>query len=315
MAVIQTSRPIVTKTVVVHPTITPDSLTGESSTQAFRTSSNLASSSSTSILEDSSSQIFSTGIGSTSLSGQSTNTSKLFSVTTDGSTTQLMTPSIDSLIPTVPILSTSTGTTEGQPTSSNSVATFLTSHQTKKALVPIVAGSVSGICVLLIGGFLGLCVLRRQRRMGKGQDPTGLHTTPYVLHTPDYGGISEATQRNSRLVSSRMDEGGTRLSLAHPDVKSGIQSTQVSASEGGETVASMRHVTEIREEMARLKQLLVGAQRPSTSQNPESDQTAQLSDIREEIQRLRHLVSLQSAERRNDFDGVSRTSSPPAYEC
>lgn len=79
-------------------------------------------------------------------------------------------------------------------------------------------------------------------------------------------------------------------------------------------MVSMHHVNEIREEMARMKQLLVEALPLSSSQNSSPEQNAQLSEMREEVQRLRNLVSLQPADRWNDSDGASGTTSLPAYE-
>lgn len=96
-----------------------------------------------------------------------------------------------------------------------------------------------------------------------------------------------------------------------PVVKSNIGSRYEGL--GEEAVEWMRQMSEIREEVARLRQLLISSNQ-SDSNIPIPDQTAQLSEMREEMQRLRHLVSLQPAERRNIFDGVSRTTSLPAYE-
>lgn len=82
---------------------------------------------------------------------------------------------------------------------------------------------------------------------------------------------------------------------------------------GEETVALKRQVSEIRQEVARLRQLLV-IPHQSPSNNTIPDQAVALSEMREEMQRLRHLVSLQPTDRRNVFDNVSRTTSLPAYE-
>lgn len=68
------------------------------------------------------------------------------------------------------------------------------------------------------------------------------------------------------------------------DAKFGVESTQISAVEGGGegTMVSMHHVNEIREEMAKALPL-------SSSQNTSPNQSVQLSEMREEVQQLRHL--------------------------
>lgn len=97
-----------------------------------------------------------------------------------------------------------------------------------------------------------------------------------------------------------------------PIVKSNIEPRNEGS--GEETVALKRQVSEIRQEVARLRQLLV-IPHQSPSNNTIADQAVALSEMREEMQRLRHLVSLQPTDRRNVFDSVSRTTSLPAYEC
>lgn len=82
------------------------------------------------------------------------------------------------------------------------------------------------------------------------------------------------------------------------------------------TLAAMRHVAEIREERERLRQVLLRSQQldPISSSDPLPSQTAQLSEMRDEMQRPRHSVSFQHTNRQNIADGVSRTTSPPVYE-
>lgn len=76
----------------------------------------------------------------------------------------------------------------------------------------------------------------------------------------------------------------------------------------------MHQVAEIREEVERLKQSLVASQQSSGPYIRGAEESAQLAGVREEMQRLRYLISLQSADRMESSDRVSRTTSLPAYE-
>lgn len=109
-----------------------------------------------------------------------------------------------------------------------------------------------------------------------------------------------------------VEDGNVRTESTPPIVKPNIGPRNEGP--GEETVALKRQVSEIRQEVARLRQLLI-VPHQSPSNNTMPDQAVELSEMREEMQRLRHLVSLPQTARRNVFDSVSRTTSLPAYEC
>lgn len=146
-------------------------------------------------------------------------------------------------------------------------------------------------------------------------DPVAILPTAMPYSDPAFHpGASSKGQRSdpARKPSGKEEENIQRRKSSHPLARPEVESRPEEA--GDDTLASMRHVAEIREEVARLRQLLMGSQQLTGTGTPTPDQTSQLSEMREEIQRLRHLVSLQPSDRQNLFDGVSRTTSPPVYE-
>lgn len=173
-------------------------------------------------------------------------------------------------------------------------------------------GSICVVAVVLIG----ICLFRRRRRQKvMATDPVASLPTAMPYADPAfYSGASLKGQRNkpTSKPSGTEEEKIQRRESSHPLARPAVESRPEEA--GDDTLASMRHVAEVREEVARLRQFLIGSQQLSGSDSPTPDQTSQLSEMREEIQRLRHLVSLQPSDRQNIFDGVSGTTSPPVYE-
>lgn len=268
-------------------------------------------SSSTAIL----STVTETGKATTSSKHSSSSiASKNLSISPLQSTAHLSPSLVDSRAPTMSISASNT-----EVTATPGAATIQPSRQTKRHLVPLIAGAICGACVIISGAVTGLCALRRFRRRRENEEAIVLHPTPYVVHAFNDGGRPEGGGLYIRLLDLlRGNGGGDQLPYAPRHVaKSRVVSTQNSVVEGGRKVimVSMHHVNEIRKEMARLRQLLMGVQPSSISPNISPDQSAQLSEMRE-VHQLRQLDSLQPANRRDDFDRASRTTSPPppAYE-
>lgn len=230
----------------------------------------------------------------------------------DSKTTSSITtpPSSSSTIyPLGGIPSGATTTSEPGVPSGNSAA--------RKSPVPVLVGVLSSVGVLTFVTATGICLLRRRRTRKEpiaNQSFVVPHMMPYMLpYSSSRSGRSlERQLREDNLDPFKSEEDmNMRRESIPPVVKSNIGSRYEGL--GEEAVEWMRQMSEIREEVSRLRQLLISSNQ-SDSNIPIPDQTAQLSEMREEMQRLRHLVSLQPAERRNVFDGVSRTTSLPAYE-
>lgn len=188
----------------------------------------------------------------------------------------------------------------------------------RKSAVPVLVGVLSSVGVLTFVTAAGICLLLRRRTRKvpiANQSVVVPHMMPYMLPYSRSGSSLERQLREDNLDPFKSEEDmDMRRESIPPVVKSNIGSRYEGL--GEEAVEWMRQMSEIREEMARLRQLLISSNR-SDFNIPIPDQTtqlAQLSEMREEMQRLRHLVSLQPADRWNDFDGASRTTSLPAYE-
>lgn len=187
----------------------------------------------------------------------------------------------------------------------------------KKSLVPIMVGVLSSVGFLSCGAIIGMFLLRRRRtRKVHNTDQYAVvpPMTPFMLSASSRGESLEGQlPREDNLEPFKSVEDGNVRTVSTPHiVKSNIGPRNEGS--GEETVALERKVSEIRQEVARLRQLLV-IPHQSPSNNTIPDQAVALSEMREEMQRLRHSVSLQPTDRRNVFDSVSRTTSLPAYEC
>lgn len=188
-----------------------------------------------------------------------------------------------------------------------STAASVAHSRTKKSSAPLIAGIVIGVCVLIISVVTGLFVLRRrrsQRSRNKGQK-----------YLPSLA--SEATRTfNSGEGSGRriQTENLLPLKTEGADISSMGQSRTPGRVEAGlEADVSMRQVGQIREEVEKLKQVLMDAKQPSGLYFSSADESTQLTEIREEMQRLRHFVSLRMGNRSDSFDEDKRSKPPPSY--
>lgn len=144
---------------------------------------------------------------------------------------------------------------------------------------------------------------------------------PYVVHNFNKATISEEHKRLDVLARSRgKGTGNPPACSSRPSAKPGQRTSRETRFRTGVEASppvaavSMHEVAEIREEVERLKQSLVASQQSSGPYIRGAEESAQLAGVREEMQRLRYLISLQSADRMENSDRVSRTTSLPAYE-
>lgn len=218
----------------------------------------------------------------------------------------------------------SVSTNGSGPTSSsvNSDATLTStpsvSPKTDGSLVHILTGVLSGVCILFVGIGVGFWLLRRRR----------VRNTK-VIYQPEFGVIAPLNvlpvSEDWRDTEGQLLDGGSKDEESRKQSEgasnsqaidgSGLESRPAQASE--EPVVLIRRVAElVREEVGRL--VLDSPNRHRTNSynpGPTVQENTQMSEIREEIQRLRHLVLLQpSANRRDAFDEISQTTSLPAYE-
>lgn len=186
----------------------------------------------------------------------------------------------------------------------------------KKSLTPYIIGAVASVSVLVVVTIAGVYVLQRRRMRGsrmKSQESVS-SIVPYGVHNFNKATISEEHIRLDVLERSReKGTGNPPACSTGPSAKPGQCTTRETRFRAGVEASppvaavSMHQVAEIREEVERLKQ----------SSGPYihgAEESAQLAGVREEMQRLRYLISLQSADRMESSDRVSRTTSLPAYE-
>lgn len=178
-------------------------------------------------------------------------------------------------------------------------------------MAPILAGVLSTIAV---ASFTGVFLFRRHRTQ-KAKAAYHEVIEPYTTQSFKIEGGPEGqpSDPTSNLPGTK-GINGQRMAPSYFIAKS--EGALVTNEAREETLAAMRQVAEIREETARLRQVLIRSQQldPTSSSDPFPDQTAQLPEMRGEMQRLRHLDSLQPTHRHNILAGVSRTTSPPVYE-
>lgn len=178
-------------------------------------------------------------------------------------------------------------------------------------MAPILAGVLSTIA---IASFTGVFLFRRHRTQ-KAKAAYHAVIEPYTTQSFKVGGGQDGQPSDPTSNPSRTKGiDGQRMAPSYFIAKP--EGALVTSEAREETLAAMRHVAEIREETARLRQVLIHSQQldPTSSSDHFPDQAAQLSEMRGEMQRLRHLDSLQPTYRQNILAGVSRTTSPPVYE-
>lgn len=177
----------------------------------------------------------------------------------------------------------------------------------KKSSAPLIVGVIIGVGAFIVSVLTVMYVLRRrrsQRSKIKGQRylPS---IAPQAGHNFDTGGAFGGRIQTENLLPPKTE--GTDIHSA------GRTWTAGRVEAGQEADGSMRQVAEIREEVEKLKQVLMDAKQPSGLYFSSADESTQLTEIREEMQRLRHFVSLRMGNRPDSFDEDKRSKPPPSY--